>query len=63
MKISSITKTKIAVFTGITGGLIFLIYFFFGFGIPTDNIYILGGLCGTILFTSLIFLLLNSDKK
>jgi hypothetical protein len=63
MKISSITKGKIAVFTGITGGLIFLLFFFFGFGIPTDDIFMLGGLFGTILFTSFVFLLLNSDKK
>jgi hypothetical protein len=63
MKISSITKTKIAVFTGITGGLIFLLFLFFGFGIPTDDIFILGGLFATILFTSITFVLLNSDWK
>lgn len=63
MKINRITKTKIAVFTGITGGLIFLLFIFYGIGIKASSFSIIAGLFGTIVFTSLVFLLINTDHK
>ncbi|MGI9547366.1 MAG: hypothetical protein ACR2MM_09025 [Flavobacteriaceae bacterium] len=63
MKINRITKTGIALVAGITGGLVFLLFFFFGIGIKPGNFYVLVGLFATIIFTTIVFLLMNSDWK
>lgn len=61
MKIKKVTKNGIAVITGIAGGLIFLLFLFFGIGVTTNDLFILTGLFGTVIFTMFIFLLLNYD--
>ncbi len=60
MKTKRITKSRVAVGAGITGGLIFLLFFYFSVGLEGDRLFLLGGSFGTVLVTSIAFLLMNS---
>ena len=60
MKSKRINRTLTAVGVGITGGLIFLLFYFFAVGIETSDLYLIAGLFASVLLTSMAFLLLNS---
>ena len=60
MKSKRINRTRTAVGVGITGGLIFLLFYFTFVGLAIDDLYLIAGLFGSVLLTSITFLLLNS---
>ena len=60
MKSKRINRTRTAVGVGITGGLIFLLFYFTFVGLAIDDLYLIAGLFGSVLLTSIAFLLLNS---
>ena len=60
MKSKRINRTRAAVGVGITGGLIFLLFYFTFVGLAIDDLYLIAGLFASILITSLAFLLLNN---
>ena len=61
MKLKRINRTRTAVGVGITGGLIFLLFYYSFVGLALDDLYLITGLFGSFLLTSLAFLLLNSN--
>ncbi|MEN8789434.1 MAG: hypothetical protein ABF293_07070 [Flavobacteriaceae bacterium] len=60
MKSNRINRTTTAVGVGITGGLIFLLFYYSFIGLAIDDLYLIAGLFGSVLLTSIAFLLLNS---
>ena len=59
MKSKRINKTRTAVGVGITGGLVFLLFYFFAVGVEMHDLYLIAGLFGSVILTSVAFLLLN----
>lgn len=60
MKSGRINRNRTAIGVGITGGLVFLLFYYFAVGIQLDDFYLISGLFASVLLTGLSFLLLNS---